>query len=326
MMPVMIRTAFAVTTLTLVAGTAGGQCSSVIQRLRNERKFDEARTQTQSVLARQPNDDQAVHCQGMVSMNMDRPREAIGYFERAIKLNDNSSLHHLWLGNALGSVADSTSKIKQPFLARRIKSEFERAVELDPRSIDARHGLIQFYVQAPGVMGGSMDKAKEQAREIGKINAMRGHLEMANILSRDKKVAEAEQEFLAADQRAPRQRRRLAFDPRAFYQNQQRWADAFAVYDRMLKKFPSDVGVHYQIGRAAALSGEQLDRGEKELKIWIASPPKDARPTNVASAHHRLGMIYEKQGKKDQARAEYNKALAIDPNNENAKKSLAALE
>jgi Flp pilus assembly protein TadD len=53
---------------------------------------------------------------------------------------------------------------------------------------------------------------------------------------------------------------------------------------------------------------------------------RDVAIGTLAGAHHRLGMIYEQQGKKDQARAEYNKALAIDPNSENAKKSLAALK
>ena len=324
-MVVMIRTVFAVATLTLVARTAVGQCTPAAQRLIDDRKFDEARAQTQSVLAHAPNDDQALHCLGMVSMSMDRPREAIGSFEKAIKLNDNSSLHHLWLGNALGSVADSTSKIKQPFLARRIKSEFERAVELDPRSIDARHGLIQFYVQAPGVMGGSIDKAKEQAREIGKINVMRGHFEMATILLDDKKVAEAEAEYVAAIREAPDS---IAVYNAlgSFYQGQQRWADAFATYDRMLAQFPSDQMVHFQIGRTAALSGQQLDRGEAELKAWIAAPPKNAATATVAGAHHRLGMIFEKQGKKDLARAEYTRALAINPNSRLAKESLAALK
>jgi Flp pilus assembly protein TadD len=37
-------------------------------------------------------------------------------------------------------------------------------------------------------------------------------------------------------------------------------------------------------------------------------------------------MILERQGRKEQARAEYNLALSINPNNQNAKKSLAALK
>ena len=307
------------------AGSARAQCTSHVQQLVNDRKFSEARTEAQALLARLPDDDALLHCLGIISIDSDRPREAADFFERAIKLNDKSSAHHLWLGNSLGSLADSTSKFKLPFLARRIKAEFERASQLDPRSIEARNGLIQFYSQAPGVMGGSMDKAKEQAREIGKISPIRGRVAMGNILLGDKKVAEAEAEFVGGTKDSP-DSASAWFALGSFYQSQERWAEAFSTYDRMLKQFPSEALVHFQIGRTAAISGQQLDRGETELKSWIASPPKDAATGTIAGAHHRLGMIYEKQGKKDLARAEYLKALAIDPSNKNAKKSLDALK
>jgi cytochrome c-type biogenesis protein CcmH/NrfG len=39
-----------------------------------------------------------------------------------------------------------------------------------------------------------------------------------------------------------------------------------------------------------------------------------------------MGMIYEKQGKVDMARAAYEKALEIDPENEQAKEALDALD
>ena len=99
-----------------------------------------------------------------------------------------------------------------------------------------------------------MDKAKEQAREIGKISSIRGHLEMAEILARDKKTVEVEQEYLAAEKDAP-DSVVAPLNLASYYTSRQRWADAFAVYDRVLKKFPADIGVHYQIGRAAAMSG-----------------------------------------------------------------------
>ena len=303
------------------ATAASAQCTPAVQRLLDERKFEAARAAVSPADA----DDKAMHCLGMIDVQSDRARDAVGHFEKAVKLNDQSALHHLWLGNALGNLADSTSKIKLPFLARRVKSEFQRAVDLDPRSIEARHGLIQFYSQAPGVMGGSMDKAFEQAREIGKLNSMRGHYEAGNLYARDKKIAETEKEFIAAERESPDSSFAL-YALGSFYQNQLRWREAFAVYDRMLAKFPTEMGIRYQIGRAAALSGEQLDRGERELKAWIASPPKDVANVTVSNAHWRLGMIHEKQGRKDLARTAYETAVSVFPANENAKKSLAALK
>jgi tetratricopeptide (TPR) repeat protein len=311
--------------LLLSANAAHSQCTPAAQRLVDERKSDEAKAHVVAQLARTPQDDQALDCLGRIELSLDRPREAVGHLEKAVKINDRSASHHLWLGNALGSMADSTSKLKLPFLARRIKSEFERAVALDPKSIEARNGLIQFYREAPGVMGGSMDKAREQVREIAKLNPMRGHFAAADLLAFEKKPAEAERELIAAEKESP-DSAVAAYGLGNFYQNQKRWADAFATYDRMLKQFPNEMNVHFQIGRTAALSGEQLERGEKELRVWIGAPPKDAALITRAGAHHRLGMIYEHQGRKDLARSEYQQALAIDPRSVNAKKSLAALK
>ena len=190
--------------LAVVALHANAQCSPAIQTLVNEQKYDEARAEAQALIAKNASDDVALHCMGRVYTAMDKAGDAAGWFEKAIKANDKVSVHHLWLGNSIGEQAQHASKLKQPFLARRMKSEFEKAVELDPTSIDGRHGLIQFYSQAPGVMGGSLDKAKEQAREIEKLNAVRGHLEMGQLLeNKDKDLAGAEREYTAAMTASP---------------------------------------------------------------------------------------------------------------------------
>ena len=305
---------------------ADAQCSPPIQKLVTEQKFDEARAEAQALINKNASDDAALHCMGRIFSAMDKSGEAGEWFEKAIKANEKVSIHHLWLGNALGDQAQHANKLKQPFLARRVKTEFERAVELDPTSFDARHGLIQFYSQAPGVMGGSLDKAKEQAREIEKLNAMRGHLEMAQLLEgKDKDLAGAEREFTAALTAAPDST--FAYNGLAqFYRRQKKYADAITVYERLLKAKPDALNAHLNIGFNVALSGQNLDRGEREIKEWIAEPPKDAPAVNTSFAHYVLGMIYDRQAKKDAARAEYQSALSFNPKNTDAKKALDALK
>jgi tetratricopeptide (TPR) repeat protein len=309
-----------------VALRANAQCSPAIQTLVTEQKYDEARAEAQALIAKNASDDAALHCMGRIYAAMDKAGDAAGWFEKAIKVNDKVSLHHLWLGNALGDQAQHANKLKLPFLARRVKSEFEKAVELDPKSIDGRHGLIQFYSQAPGVMGGSLDKAKEQAREIEKLNPMRGHLEMAQLLEgKDKDLVGAEREFTAAMNAAPDST--LGYNNLgAFYRRQKKYAEGIAVYERLLKARPDVIGTHLNIGYNLALSGENLDRGEREVQQWLAAAPKDALAVNKGFAHYVLGMIYERQAKKDAARAEYQTALTFNPKHTDAKKALDALK
>lgn len=311
--------------ITFLASPIGAQCSPGTQKLIDDHRSAEARAELQALLKKNASDDAALHCMGMTFISEDKAGDAQEWFEKAIKANDNSSAHHLWLGNAIGHQAEHANKLKQPFMARRIKSEFERAVQLDPGSIDARHGLIQFYSQAPGVMGGSMDKAKEQAREIQKVNAMRGHIEMGALLERDKDVAGAERELEAAITASPDSApgyNNLA----ALYRRQKRYADAVPVYERLLKARPDLINARLNIAYNLALSGQGLDRGEHEAKQWFAEPPKDVPAATLSSAHYILGLIYEKQAKKDSAREEYQAAVAANAKNEEAKKALANLK
>jgi Tfp pilus assembly protein PilF len=307
------------------AGRARAQCSPAVQRLVSDLDYSGARAATQAALKQNPADDAALHCMGAIYIAMDKPGDATGWFERAVKANDRVAAHHLWLANSLGEQAPNTSKLKLPFLARRIKSEFDRAAQLDSTSIDARHGLIQFYSRAPSVMGGSMEKAKEQAREIGRLNPMRGHIEMAALLQREKNVAEAERELIAAVAAAP-DSVVASYSLAAFYQNVRRWPDAFAVYDSIMTALPGELMAHFQYGRAAALSAINTDRGEHELKLFIAQATDDIPSVTRSGAHMRLGTIYQRQGKPNLARIEYQAALSINPRNAEAKRALATLD
>jgi tetratricopeptide (TPR) repeat protein len=305
---------------------ANAQCTPAIQRLVTEQKLDEARTEAQASIKKNAADDAAMHCMGTVYMAMNKSGDAADWFDKAVKANDNVSVHHLWLGNALGDQAQHANKLKMPFLARRVKAEFERAVELDPSSVDGRHGLIQFYSHAPGVMGGSLEKAKEQAREIEKVNPMRGHWELASLLENENKdTAGAEREYAASLAAAPDSA--FAYSNLAqFYRRQQRYSEAVSVYERLLREKPDAQNAHLNIAFNLSLAGQNLDRAEREIKDWLADPPKDAPAANAGFAHYVLGMIYGRQAKKDAARTEYQSALSLNPKNADAKKALDALK
>jgi len=319
------RVELLVVALVFVARTASAQCAPDVQRLITDQKYDDAKAQIQAVIKRNEKDDAALHCMGMILISQDKSKDAIEWFEKAVEANDKSSAHHLWLANALGDQADHTNKLKLPFLARRVKSEFDKAAQLDPTSVDARHGLVQFYSQAPGVMGGSMDKAKEQAREIIKLNAWRGHYELASLLERDKDVAGAEKEYMAAVAAAPDTTLPYQYLG-SFYRRQKRWDDALKTYESAMEHRPDAKGFHLNIAYTLNQSGQNLDRGERETRTWLSGAPADAPKINIATAHYLLGQFAEKAGKKDVAKTEYQQALAVVPTYSEAKKALEALK
>lgn len=321
---VLLRAAMGLASIA-AASPAGAQCSPAVQRLITDQKYEDAKVEVRALLKRNETDDVALHCMGAIAIESGDSKRSIEWFEKAVDANEKSSVHHLWLANALADQADHTSKIKLPFLARRVKGEFDKAAQLDPTSIDARHGLIEFYSQAPAVMGGSLDKAKEQAREIMKLSAWRGHYEMARLLEREKDIGGAEKDYAAAAAAAPDSTAPYLYLG-AFYRRQKRWDDALTAYEAGLQHRPDANGLRLNIAYTINLSGQNLDRGEHETRAWLTNAPADAPKVNVATAHYLLGQFAEKAGKKDIAKSEYEQALAIVPTHSDAKRALASLK
>src|SRR5262249_34917296 len=154
-------------------------------------------------------------------------------------------------------------------------------------------------------------KAKEQAAEIQKRDAYRGTFAYARIAEDQKDHAGAERIYRSAVAAFPESlSARYALG--LYLTRGERVDEAFALFDSGLAAHPDDLNALYQIGRTGALSGKQLDRAEQALKTFLAAPQRENTPRPV-SAHWRLGMVYEKQGRKDLAAEEYRKSLAIDP-------------
>ena len=295
------------------------------EELFQQRKLPDARAAFQAQLAKDKNDANALYHLGRIAALEGKRGEAVDWLEKAVKRNDTSATYHYWLGSALGDEAQNANKLRQPFLARRVKSEFERAVQLDPKMLEPRAGLVDFYSIAPGIMGGSMDKAKEQAVEIGKMNPMRGHWSLARILTRQKDMAGAEREYRAAIAAAPDSSVGYSFLGQLL-RSQGRWDEAFETYEQHMKARPDDPAPHANWGVTAAGSGKNLERGERELKYWLEHRPP-AAPTVVQSGiHFQLGRIYEQQGKKELAKESFAESLKLNPQNQDAKKALAALK
>jgi tetratricopeptide (TPR) repeat protein len=264
--------------------------------------------------------------EGMRLMRANEPAKAEAQFERAVKADERNAVYHLWLGNAVGQQAQSANPLRQGLMARRIRAEWERAIELDPSLLDARDALISFYLQAPGFMGGSVAKAREQQREIANRDAFRGHLAAAGIAAFEKDTSAVERAYRAAIAAAPDSVRAVI----GLAQRQQSWGrigPAFATLDGGLARHPRDIALRSQVGRLAAITGQHLPRAEQVLRSLLAEPEWElgnSRPSRAA-VHFRLGMVLEKTGDRAGARTEYERAVALDPQLTAAKDALKAL-
>ena len=69
---------------------------------------------------------------------------AVTACELSARLEPGSSIDHMWLGRALGEEASRASFLTAYSLGKRVRSEFEQAVKLDPHNADALSNLGEF--------------------------------------------------------------------------------------------------------------------------------------------------------------------------------------
>jgi Tfp pilus assembly protein PilF len=93
-------------------------------------------------------------------------------------------------------------------------------------------------------------------------------------------------------------------------------------FEAAVKADPNYMPAWFQIGHMAALTGANQSRGEESLRKYLTYAPKSADDPPLARAHYWLGMIFEKQGKKSDARQSYTTSLRLNPNQKDVTEAL----
>jgi tetratricopeptide (TPR) repeat protein len=327
-----------------------------IEKLIDEGWWADAHSGLMEYLNANPDDPKANFFMGKTCFLIEDWESAEDYLDKAIKLDDSNSRYHYWLGNTKGMRAQQGGVLKAPGRAKACKREYERALELKPENIDARFGLMQYYMQAPGLFGGDKDEARLQADTIAYYDTLKGYLARATIFEHiDEDYPKTEKEYTEAIARdtlnlapyfwygrflAGRDRydeaeslayRGLAIDSSEvniyysladIYVHQERYGEALRCYEQILTLDSTDLLAVYQTAKTLLMAETDLNRGEAFFKKYLNSKLKGYWP-DKAGAHWRLAMVYNKQGRYEQARDELETGLALKPKNtENEMKEL----
>jgi tetratricopeptide (TPR) repeat protein len=242
--------------------------------------------------------------------------------EKAVELDPKNSLYHQWLGTTYGGKADRDRSFSD---ARKVKKEFEEAVRLDPSNVQARRDLEQYLMEAPWVVGGNKDEARNQVTAIEGIDPIQGHLARAEFYLESKKPELAEKEYREVLAAKPKQ-----IDPYldviTFFIHENKPADLEAAIQAAAQVAPNDPRLNFARGVLGVLSGKDFSRAEEYLKSYLASTPDRSDWPSHASAREWLGRLYEAQGKRAEAAEQYRAALQLDPKRKEAKARLEKLE
>ncbi len=135
---------------------------------------------------------------GVVFLMQGDYEHAIEELKHAIELNGTDYRYHERLGDAYGLKAQKGNIFSALFVIGDMRSSWGKAIELKPDVVSARERLFTYYLVAPGIAGGDMDKALFLAGEVLKLNPAHGHLLMGRYYQKSEEMVKAEQEYMAA--------------------------------------------------------------------------------------------------------------------------------
>ncbi len=171
-------------------------------------------------------------------------RKAADTLEQAADADPKSSEIALWAGRAFGRRAETATMIKAPLYAIRARQYFEKAVQLDPRNLEALSDLFEYYLEAPGFLGGGTDKAQDTAAKIASIDAAEGHSTQAKLAEKRKEYSNAEEQLRRAVQVDPQKVGRFV-DLASFLAKQGRYTEADQILTKAAELAPSNPRVIY---------------------------------------------------------------------------------
>jgi tetratricopeptide (TPR) repeat protein len=232
--------------------------------------------------------------------------------QQAVGLDEQNSDYHLWLGRALGHEADKASFLTAYSLAKKAREEFEEAVRLNPRNVGALSDLGNFYQQAPGIVGGGIEKAEGIAAQLDKVEIARAHELRGRIAEQRKDYGTAEREFRQSAATSAHPALMLT-TLAGYYGRRKRFPELEAAvrsaYGSALRDRHAAVALYDGAG-VLTESNRDPALAAKMLEDYIASPAK-TEEAPAFSAHIRLAQLRVQLGNPAAASRELAAALAL---------------
>jgi len=209
-------------------------------------------------------------------------KKATEILQKAAAADPANSDYELWLGRAFGRRAETASPFTAAPNANKARQHFEKAVQLNQRNMEALSDLFEYYLEAPGFMGGGLDKAVSVADRMASVDPIEGHWAQARLAERRKEFDSAEQHFQLAATMAPQQAGRL-IDLAKFLAKQGRYQESDQSFRKAEKIAPNSPQLLYARADTYIEQGRNLAAARKLLKRYLEAQLTPDDPPRAAA-------------------------------------------
>ncbi len=283
-----------------------------------------ARALVEARLAEAPGDPLAIYLMSQIRFAFGHQEAPLELAEKAVTLAPGVAKFHRQLAEALGVKAQHSSLFQQAFLARRFRKEIDAALALDPNDIQAQRDLMEYYLLAPGIVGGDRKQAQAVAVRIAAIDGREGFLAEARLAAFDRDLTRQEAMLRKAVESGPAKYKALIalaqfytkdrvnwkaaaataseavkLDPTrvdgysilaAAYAAEERWPELDALLAEADRNVPDDRTPHFRAAEASIAIGKNFPAARVNLLRYLDQEPEGNEPT-IADARRKLKEI-----------------------------------
>lgn len=224
-----------------------------------------------ALLDKQSGDPATVFLLGRDYFMMGDFKRATDLLQKAANAQPESSEYADWLGRAYGKRAETSNPITAPSWASKARQAFEHAVALDPKDKDALADLFDFYLDAPGFLGGGYDKAYAVAEKMSVVDPPEGYFAKAKLDQKRKEYSSAEQHLRESIAVAPHQIGHMIALAK-FLANQGRTRESDEVFMAAQKADPNAARVWFARADVLIKQKRDLEEARNLLEKYVHSP------------------------------------------------------
>lgn len=279
----LLKMRIPVLVMALAIGGLAGPAGSELERAENAYQHTDYKAALSTLLPVSPKNGAVYFLTGKAYYMDGQYKNSISCLEKAIAEDPRNSAYYDWLGKAYGRRAEESSFLTALPYANKTRAAFEKAADLDPTNLEALGDLFEYYLQAPGIVGGGVDKAEEVSLRIGRLSEAEYHYTRARLAEKRKKAPAAEAELRKAMELEPGSIGRV-IDLAAFLAAHGRYQESDELFGAAAQMEPDSPKLLFARASAYIQSGRNLPDARTLLRRYAASSitPDDPPRSEVA--------------------------------------------